>query len=232
MTVWHDFLYTPLLNVLFFLYDGPAMGNFGLAIIELTVLLRIVLLPFTVVDERSRFRYEKVNLKVEEIDRNYKADHVMRKEKIRELLKEQKVSYWSKIVVLGVQVLVIVLLYQVFIGGIKFTPNEALYSWVTIPTTVNTDFFGFDLSNKYLAWPAAVAVYLFVQMYITQKQRAHLVTKSDVMFLIFFPIFTFIALMLLPMMKSLFVLTSLVFSSAVFLIRKLVFKTEDVQAEE
>lgn len=232
MTVWHDFLYTPLLNVLFFLYDGPAMGNFGLAIIELTVLLRIVLLPFTVVDERSRFRYEKVNLKVEEIDRNYKADHIMRKEKIRELLKEQKVSYWSKIVVLGVQVLVIVLLYQVFIGGIKFTPNEALYSWVTIPTTVNTDFFGFDLSNKYLAWPAAVAVYLFVQMYITQKQRAHLVTKSDVMFLIFFPIFTFIALMLLPMMKSLFVLTSLVFSSVVFLIRKLFFKTESVQLEE
>ena len=41
---WHDYLYTPLLNFLIFLYSGPAFGNLGVAVIELTVLLRTVLL--------------------------------------------------------------------------------------------------------------------------------------------------------------------------------------------
>ena len=54
---WHDFLYTPLLNFLMFLYSGPAVQDLGVAIIMLTVLLRVLLLPFTLLDERNRYRY-------------------------------------------------------------------------------------------------------------------------------------------------------------------------------
>ena len=40
--LWHDFLYTPLLNVLMYLYGGPAEENLGLAVVMLTVMLRAV----------------------------------------------------------------------------------------------------------------------------------------------------------------------------------------------
>src|SRR3989344_893084 len=98
---WHDYFYTPLLNFLMFLYSGPASGNLGVAVMELTVLLGVLLLPFTAVDEKNRFRYERLSRRIESIERDFKTGHVKQKEKIRELLKEQKVSYWSKVLVLG-----------------------------------------------------------------------------------------------------------------------------------
>ncbi len=223
---WHDYLYTPLLNVLMYLYTGPAFGNLGIAVIELTVMLRIALLPFTIVDERSRYLYEKLNKKIGAIERDFKADPVKRKDKIRELLKEHKVSYWSKVIVLGIQLLVLVLLYQVFMGGIRFTSHEVLYSWVSPPASVNTNFLGFDLAVKSVFWPTVVAVILFLQIYSVQKKREHLVTRSDVMYMILFPVFSLVALLLLPMVKSVFVLTSMFFSMFVFWFRQVFFKVK------
>jgi hypothetical protein len=152
----------------------------------------------------------------------------MRAERIRELLKQQKVSYWSKVIVLGVQLLTLVLLYQVFIGGIRFTPAEELYSWVAAPTKVNTVFFGFDLAAKSLGWAAAVGIILFLEIYSEQKQREHLIRRSDVMYLFLFPIFSVVVLLMLPMVKSLFVLTSMGCTLLIILFRRLFFKVPTV----
>lgn len=222
---WHDNLYNPLLNFLIYLYTGPAFGNLGIAIIELTVVLRIVLMPFTVFDERSRYLYEKLSKKIGALERDFKADHIKRKEKIRELLREHKVSYWSKVFVLGVQGLVLVLIYQVFMGGIRFTPSEKLYSWVMVPARIDTMFFGFDLAQKSVFWPSVVAVILFLQIYSVQKKREHLVTRADVMYMILFPVFTLVILLLLPMVKSVFILTSMLFSMFVFWLRQALFRS-------
>jgi membrane protein insertase Oxa1/YidC/SpoIIIJ len=221
---WHDFLYTPLLNVLMYMHAGPAMGSVGLAIIMLTVALRLLLLPLSIIDERNRFRYEKLNRRIETINRDFKTDHIKRKERIRELLKEHKVSYWAKVVVLAFQALVLVLLYQVFIAGLRFTSAETLYSWVRPPGAVDTMFLGADLAERSVFWAALVGIVLFLQIYTVQKQREHLVTRSDVMYLFLFPLFSFAVLMLLPMVKSVFILTSMAFSMLVFVVRKLVVK--------
>lgn len=222
---WHDYFYTPLLNVLMWLYNGPAGGNLGVAVIELTVMLRIALLPFTIMDERNRYRFEKLNARFEAIQHDFKNDQVLAKEKIRELLKEHKVNYWSKVIVLGTQLLVLVLLYQVFMGGIKFSSPAELYSWVTAPSMVNTNFLGFDLSMRNdWTWPGIVTIVLFAEIYVEHKQREHLVTKSDVMYMFLFPIFTFVALWMLPVVKSVFVLSSMMFTIVVFGFRKAIYK--------
>ncbi|MBN1585555.1 YidC/Oxa1 family membrane protein insertase [Candidatus Uhrbacteria bacterium] len=219
---WHDWLYVPLLNALIWLYQGPAFGNLGLAIVELTVVLRVALLPFTIIDERSRSSYERLSEKIGELEREFRTDPVRRKEKIRELLKDHRVSYWSKVFVLGVQGLVLVLIYQVFMAGIRFTGADLIYPWISPPAAVNTDFFGFDLAARSWFWATAVAAVLFAQIYAVQKKREHLVTKADVMYMIFFPLFTLAVLMLLPMVKSLFILTSLFFGMVIFWIRRMI----------
>jgi YidC/Oxa1 family membrane protein insertase len=223
---WHDYLYNPLLNFLIFLYNGPALGNMGVAVIELTVLLRIVLLPLSILDERNRFRYEKLDRSVETLKRDFKDDPIKMKEKIRELLRHHKVNYWSKIGLLGIQLLVLVLLYQVFVGGVRFTRHEVLYSWVQDPGVVNTMFLGYNLAEHSLLWPALVAGLLFVDIYTVQKQREHLVTKSDVMYLFTFPLATFVLLALLPMVKSVFILTTMLFTIFIFALRKAFFKVK------
>ena len=224
MSLWHDYFYTPLLNFLIYLYNGPALGNFGLAVIELTIVLRLVLLPFTVLDERNRQKFEALSVRIGQLEKDFKNDPVQFKEKVREMLRQSRVSYWSKVFVLGIQLLVLVLLYQVFLGGIRFTPYEKLYAWVTPPVVVDTMFFGFDVALRGLFWPIVVAIYLFLEIYIDQRQHKNLVTKSEVMYMILFPIFSLVILAALPMVKSLFVLTSMLFSSLIFLIRKIFFK--------
>jgi len=223
--LWHDYLYTPLLNILMFLYSGPAFGNLGVAVIELTAVLRLFLLPFSILDERNRFRFEKLNLRFEAIQRDFKNDVVMQKEKVRELLRTHKVNYWSKVMVLGTQLIVLILLYQVFLGGIRFSTPSELYSWVTPPVAVNTTFLGFNLAERNdWHWPAIVAIILFAEIYVSHKQREHLVTKSDVMYLFLFPVFTYFALWLLPIVKSVFILTSMLFTIFIFIVRKMFFK--------
>ena len=122
------------------------------------------------------------------------------------------------------QLLVLVVLYQVFMGGIRFTPHETMYHWVNVPAAVDTMFLGFDLAQKSYFWPSLVGVILFLQIYSVQKKRAHLVTRADVMYMLLFPIFSVVALLLLPMVKSVFILTSMFFSMFIFWVRQAIFR--------
>ena len=224
MSLWHTLLYTPLLNFLIYLYNGPAGGNFGVAVIELTIALRLVLMPFTILDERNHQKFEILSADIGRLEKEFKNDPVQFKEKVREILRRNKVSYWSKMFVLGTQLLVLILLYQVFLGGIRFMPTDRLYSWVMPPGVVDTMFLGFNVAKRGFFWPGVVAIYLFLEIFITQRQRKNVVRKSDTMYLVLFPIFSFVLLIFLPMVKSLFVLTSMLFSSLIFAVRKLFFK--------
>ena len=213
--LWHDFLYTPLLNFLIWLYNGPAFGNLGVAIIYLTVFVRIALLPFTIVSERSKILYEKLGQKVKTIEHDFKNDPIQRNEIIRQTMREHRVSPWAKVVVLGVQALILVLLYQVFIGGINGKLGD-LYFWVTRPDFINTNFLGFDLGQRTFFWSGLVGVVLFLEIYFDHRGRP--LTKSDVLYQVAFPGGIFLILWLLPMAKSVFILTSLIFSFFVILV--------------
>lgn len=216
-TIWHDFLYTPLLNFLIWLYNGPAFGNLGVAIIYLTILVRIVLLPFTIISERSKLLYEKLGEKIKKIEHDFKNDPIQRNEIIRQTMKEYRVSPWAKVVVLAVQALILVLLYQVFLGGINGKLGD-LYFWVVHPDYINTKFLGFDLGARNLFWSGLVGIVLFLEIYFDHRGRP--MTKSDVLYQIGFPAGIFLILWLLPMAKSIFILTSLIFSYLIILVRQ------------
>ncbi|MFA5128455.1 MAG: YidC/Oxa1 family membrane protein insertase [Patescibacteria group bacterium] len=218
---WHDFLYTPLLNFLIWLYNGPAFGNLGVAIIYLTIIIRIVLLPFTVVSERSKILYGKLSQKIDKIGQDFKNDPIQKKEMIRKVMREHRVSPWAKVMVLGVQALILVLLYQVFIGGINGKLGD-LYFWVTRPDFINTDFFGFDLGEtKNLFWSGLVGAILFLEIFIDYRSKSTGLTKSEVAYMIFFPAACFFILWVLPIAKSIFILTSLCFSFLVIFFRQI-----------
>jgi YidC/Oxa1 family membrane protein insertase len=229
-TIWHEFLYIPLLNVLIWLYNGPAFENLGVAIIYLTIAIRIALIPFTIVSERSKLLYEKLGQKIDKIGQDFKNDHIQKKEAIRKVMREHRVSPWAKVMVLGVQALILVLLYQVFLGGINGKLGE-LYSWVDHPDFINTNFLGFDLgATRTLFWSGLVGIVLFLEIFIDYRGRKGGLTKSEVAYMIFFPAACFFLLWILPMAKSIFILTSLIFSMFVILIRqriKIRIKVED-----
>jgi len=160
---WDHYLYIPLYNILLWLYTGWADYNIGIAVIYLTLGIRVVLLPFSILSERGYSTRKALTDKLKEIRLDYANDPVKQKSAARLFLKKQKIRHWPKAVVLGVQVLV--LLYKVFVTGISSAVQmEKLYSWVQRPDFVNPIFLGFDMTQYSLILPAMVAIYIFIEI--------------------------------------------------------------------
>jgi membrane protein insertase Oxa1/YidC/SpoIIIJ len=215
--IWHDFLYQPLFNLLIWMYNNLADQNLGWSIVYLTIILRFVLLPFTIVTERDKAKNMALADELIRIEKEFKHDSVLKKDEMRRVMKKRKIRPWAKAVVLGIQALVLVLLYQVFLQGITGEKMvKILYPAVDFPGKINIIFYGFDLSASYNFVAAGiVAVYLFLEIYINYKKRGVGVKKADLVYFMLFPIFVFIILLLLPMVKALFIFTSLIFSAIV-----------------
>ncbi len=222
-TIWHDFLYQPLFNVLIWFYNNWADQNLGWAVVYLTIMLRLVLLPFTIVTENTRIKNEELYEDVKRVDHEFKKDQVLKKEEIRKILKKRKVHPWAKSIVLGVQLLVLILLYQVFLRGITGEKMvKILYESVDFPGKINTIFYGFDLAQVHdYIWSGVVAIWLGLEIYFAlSKRKAHM---ADLVYFVFFPAFVFLALWWLPMVKSLFILTSMLFSAILHQFMKLLY---------
>lgn len=214
---WNEFLYKPVFNGLIWIYNNWTDGNLGWAIIYLTILLRFALLPFTVIDARARAKNQGLVDELRSIQKSYQNDPVMMKEEARKVLRQRKVKPWAKAVVLGIQALVLVLLYQVFAQGVTGEKvAKILYPSVDFPGVINPIFYGFDLAATQ-DWIAAgiVMVWLMIEIYWSFRKRDGDLNRSDLAYFLLFPIAVFVVLWWLPMVKALFILTSLVFSAIV-----------------
>lgn len=220
---WNQYLYIPLFNLLVWFYLNYSLFNLGIAVIILTIVLRVALLPFSILDERGKIVSEQIAKKVKEIEKDFASDPVKKKQEIRKFLKEEKVRPWAKAVVLGVQALVLVLLYKVFIGGINTEEKlHLLYRSIPRPDFINVNFLWFDISKTDLIAPAIVAGYLLAEILINQVGRKKAVTVKEQTYAIIFPVASFVILAMLPAVKSIFILTSLIFSSIISIITHLI----------
>ena len=227
--IWNDLLYQPVFNVLIWLYNNVAGQNLGWAVVYLTILLRVILLPLTIIAERNKIRDEQVGVEIKELEKEFRNDSAQLKEEVRQVVKANKINPWAKAVSLGIQLLVLVLLYQVFLQGITGEKLlRTLYDWVDFPGTINIFFYGSNLGQIHtILWPGIVAVILLVEIYIDMKRhKKDGVEKPDLFYFILFPAFSFFILWLLPMVKSLFILTTMIFSTIIALISKLVRSTQ------
>lgn len=227
--IWNVYLYQPLFNLLIWIYNNLTDRNLGWAVVIMTILLRIALLPFTLVNERNRVKNAELAEEIARLSKLYQSDPILRKEEIRKVLKQRRVQPWAKTIVLGIQALVLVLLYQVFLRGITGEKLlKFLYPSVGFPGVINTDFYGFDLGIPHnIFWAAIVGVWLLGEIYIDYRRRKSLgLKKSDLGFFVLFPFSVFLILWYLPMVKSLFIFTSLVFSLFIAQLGKIVFSSK------
>ncbi len=218
--IWHDYLFAPLLNFLIWLYNGPAYENLGLAVVYMTVGLRLVLVPFSIIAERNNFKFEKVQTEIAEINRSFKDDSVARREQIRKVFRAYRIRPWASSVLLAIQLLALVLLYQVFVGGMG-GKLSALYPSVTRPDIINTQFLIFDIAERSFYLAGLVGLLVFWQVRRQQAKRRDMLEKGDIIFRYFFPAATFIILAVLPSVKAVFILTAMAFSFIIHLLRPL-----------
>lgn len=224
--IWNDFLYKPIFNTLIWLYNNWAHQNLGWAIVYLTIGLRLFLLPFTLIGERNKIKNMSLAEDIKRLEKDYHHDPILKKQEIRKVVKQRKIRPWTSVISLGVQLLVLVLLYQVFVQGITGERIlKILYSWINFPGSMNNNFYGFHLGERHtIIGPGIVGLFLLVEIYLDYKKRKPSLSQSDLFYFILFPLVSFFLLWWLPMVKSLFILTSMIFSVIVHQFMKLLFK--------
>ncbi len=199
--------------------------NLGWAVVYLTIMLRVVLLPFTLITENARVKNEELEEDIARLNKEFASDPILKKQEIRKVLRRRRARPWSKAIVLGIQALMLVLLYQVFLRGITGEKIlKILYPSVEFPGVINTNFYGYELGERYgILWPGMVALFLFSEIYFDFRHKKTGLTRADLFYFILFPTFAFFILWMLPMVKSLFVFTSLVFSVVIAMIGRALF---------
>lgn len=227
-TIWFVVLYQPIFNALIWIYSTLAGQNLGWAVVILTIFMRIILLPLTLISQGNAQKNKKVEQEARAAVEVYKNDPVTQKEEFRKFMKAHQISPWAKMLSLVFQLLLFLLLYQVFIHGISGEKIiKTLYSFVDYPGILNTSFYGFEIGQTHVTlWAALVGLYLFISILIRSFFDGAM-KKSELYFLIFFPLFTFTLLWFLPMVKSLFILTTMVFSDIVSVFHALFFAKKE-----
>ncbi|MFA6082462.1 MAG: YidC/Oxa1 family membrane protein insertase [Patescibacteria group bacterium] len=140
-------LYTPMFNFLVFLMAIMPGHELGWAIIILTLIIRIVLLPVTVHTARVQVRMRLLQPKIDELRAKHKEDKALQSQALMALYKEEGVSPFSSCLPMIVQLVILVVLYQVFRNGLTTAHFDQLYSFTLRPSDVNTNFFGINLAK-------------------------------------------------------------------------------------
>lgn len=100
--IWNTIFFHPILN-LFILFYKVFGNNFGISIIALTILIRILLWPTIKSQIVSSIKMQKVQPKLKEIQKKYKSDLVKLREEQMKLFKEEGVSPYGSCLSLIVQ---------------------------------------------------------------------------------------------------------------------------------
>jgi len=125
---WFSAIATPLLYTLKFLYDY--VGNYGLAIIIITVVLKALFFPLTHKSYKSMKDMQKIQPVMAELKEKYKDDRETMNKKVMELYKDNKVNPLGGCLPMVVQIPVFFALYKALMFSIELR-HAPFYLWIT-----------------------------------------------------------------------------------------------------
>ncbi len=168
--IWNTVLYQPLLNALAFLVSVVPGGDVGIAVILLTVLVKLILFPLS---EKQIRNQAAMNILAPELEK-IKKSGANKEEQAKltfELYKKHKTNPFSGCLVIIPTLLVIIALYSVFIKELNF--SSGLYSFVNAPAQVNMLFLGIiDLTKASIVLTLLAGVSQYFQAYFMPKPPA------------------------------------------------------------
>lgn len=147
-SIFTSLIVQPILNLLVWLYNVVPGNDLGLAIILLTILVKIVLYPFTMAQIKQQRALQDLQPKIEEVRSRLKDNKEAQAKELMELYKREKVNPASSCLPLLIQLPVFIGLYRALQVGLSSQELSLLYSFVPNPGTIHTMMFGFlDLAK-------------------------------------------------------------------------------------
>ncbi len=199
-------LYQPLLNLLILFYIYLPGHDFGIAIIVLTLVIRLILYPLMAQSIRSQKVLSEIQPKVQELQKKYKDDKERQMKEMMGLYKEAKINPFGSFLPLLIQLPILFALYQVFWRGFQPGSMSNLYSFVPNPGVIDPSFLGLiNLSQASIALAFIAGITQFIQTKMMtptvkkdQKSSSQISDKMQSQMLFILPIFTVFILWKLP----------------------------------
>ncbi|MBU2612983.1 YidC/Oxa1 family membrane protein insertase, partial [Patescibacteria group bacterium] len=132
----------PILNLLVWLYDVVPGNDLGVAIIILTILVKVVLYPLTMAQIKQQRALQAIQPKIEEIRKRLKDDKEAQAKELMDLYRVEKVNPASSCLPLLIQLPIFIGLYTALRDGLGSHGLELLYPYVANPGTIKTLMFG------------------------------------------------------------------------------------------
>lgn len=218
--LYHLIFKYPILNLLIFFYQTIAFRDLGLAIIFVTLAIRLVLYPFFHSGAKQQMLMQRIQPHVKKIQEQHKDDREKQAQALMALYKEHGVNPFSSILLLLIQLPILIALYRIILYEMAGKAAlVGLYKFVPAPQMINSMFLGFinlQAKNVWIVLLAAAAQFMQARLAIwrnpagqgapSQAQKL----ASQMSFIA--PVITLIIFYSLPAAVALYWLTSSVFS--------------------
>jgi len=144
-SIFHEAVYQPLYNILFFLYNILPWGDFGIAIIAVTILIKMVFIPLSKKQIQSQKKMQDIQPELKKIQKKYKDNKEKQTKAVMAFYKENKVNPFSGCLPMIIQIIFLIAIYRIIINisdaGL-IANGEDLYSFVKNPGEINHTFLG------------------------------------------------------------------------------------------
>lgn len=203
MEIWNLIIQNPIDNILIVLANVFG-GSFGLAIIAITVIVRLAILPLTLRQLRSTRAMQEVQPKLKELQKKYGNDRQKMSEETMKLYKEHGISPLGCIWPMLIQLPIWIAIFQSIRQVLAATPGDLLglsshlYSWAVVNQTVPLDnsflWLNLAVSDPYFILPILVFATMWVQQRMSAQPNPDPSQRSsNLMMQIMFPaLFAFI----------------------------------------
>ncbi len=214
-------LYRPLLNSLILLYQYLPGHDFGLSVILLTVLIRLILYPLMSQSLKSQKALSGLQSKIQEIQKKYVDDKEKQAKEMVDLYRKEKINPFSGLILVFLQLPILIALYQVFWKGLRPEEMVNLYSFVAQPERINPTFLGLvNLAEASLVLAILAGIIQFFQTKLMLPQKEKKAEKTNPQFsdifqkqmIYFLPVFTILILLRMPAAISLYWIATSLFS--------------------
>src|SRR3989344_7802154 len=160
---FNQLFFNPLYNLLVWLSAVLPGNSLGLAIIILTIFVKLILLPLYHKTTTSQQKIRALEPKLKELKEKYTNNREEQARQTMALYRDHGINPLTSFWLLLIQIPIVLALFWVFQDSFTIRP-ELLYSFITPPSTINPTLFGLDLAARNYFLAILVGVSQFIQM--------------------------------------------------------------------
>lgn len=208
-------IYQPILNLTVLVYNVIGFGDFGVAIIGMTLLIRIILLPLSMRANRSQRALATLAPELEAIKEKHKGDTTAQSEAMMKLYRERNINPLSGCLPLLIQMPILIGMYRVFLNIYKPDSLALLYSFIPHPATIHHFFLGIlDISvpSHMLALIAGISQFFQARLVTAVQPKTPQTAAMNTQMLYFLPIMIVVISWNFPAGLALYWTTTTLFS--------------------